>query len=38
MRSLNVLVDQGKVLYLGISDAPAWVVVKANACARQHGL
>lgn len=38
MRSLNVLVDQGKVLYLGISDAPAWVVVKANAYARQHGL
>lgn len=38
MRSLNVLVDQGKVLYLGISDTPAWVVVKANAYARQHGL
>jgi aryl-alcohol dehydrogenase-like predicted oxidoreductase len=38
MHSLNTLVTQGKVLYLGISDAPAWVVVKANAYARQHGL
>lgn len=38
MQSLNNLVQQGKVLYLGISDAPAWVVVKANAYARQHGL
>ncbi|KAK2837027.1 hypothetical protein FQN49_006481 [Arthroderma sp. PD_2] len=38
MQSLNTLVSQGKVLYLGISDAPAWVVAKANAYARQHGL
>lgn len=38
MQSLNVLVNQGKVLYLGISDAPAWVVVKCNAYAREHGL
>lgn len=38
MQSLNHLVQQGKVLYLGISDTPAWVVVKANAYARQHGL
>ncbi|KAL1967373.1 hypothetical protein VTN77DRAFT_3157 [Rasamsonia byssochlamydoides] len=38
MQSLNTLVLQGKVLYLGISDAPAWVVTKANAYARQHGL
>lgn len=38
MQSLNTLVQQSKVLYLGISDAPAWVVVKANAYARQHGL
>lgn len=30
MQSLNNLVVQGKVLYLGISDTPAWVVVKAN--------
>lgn len=38
MQSLNHLVSQGKVLYLGISDCPAWFVVKANAYARQHGL
>lgn len=38
MQSLNNLVVQGKVLYLGISDTPAWFVVKANAYARQHGL
>ena len=38
MHSLNSLVSQGKVLYLGISDAPAWVVTKANMYARQNGL
>ncbi|KAF5679854.1 alcohol dehydrogenase [Fusarium denticulatum] len=38
MRGLHVLVMQGKVLYLGISNTPAWIVVKANAYARQHGL
>jgi aryl-alcohol dehydrogenase-like predicted oxidoreductase len=38
MQSLNQLVLAGKVLYLGISDTPAWVVVKANCYARQHGL
>lgn len=38
MQSLNTLVTQGKVLYLGISDAPAWVVSKANEYARNHGL
>ena len=38
MHALNVLVNQGKVLYLGISDTPAWIIVKANAYARQHGL
>ena len=27
-----------QVLYLGVSDTPAWVVVKANAYARAHGL
>ena len=26
MQSLNLLVASGKVLYLGVSDAPAWVV------------
>lgn len=38
MQSLNDLVRSGKVLYLGISDTPAWVVSKANQYARDHGL
>ena len=38
MKSLNTLADQGKVLYLGISDTPAWIVSKANQYARDHGL
>lgn len=38
MQSLNVMVNQGKVLYLGISDTPAWIVSKANEYARQNGL
>lgn len=37
MNGLHHLVAQGKVLYLGISDTPAWVVTKANAYARNHG-
>lgn len=32
MNALQFLVAAGKVLYLGISDAPAWVVVKCNEC------
>ena len=38
MQSLNQLVAAGKVLYLGVSDTPAWVVSKANEYARNHGL
>lgn len=38
MTSLNVLVNQGKVLYVGICNTPAWVVVKCNEFARQHGM
>ncbi|CAG7948627.1 unnamed protein product [Penicillium nalgiovense] len=38
MTSLNQLVVSGKVLYLGISDTPAWIVSKANQYARDHGL
>jgi hypothetical protein len=26
------------VLYLGVSDTPAWVITKANQYARDHGL
>jgi len=34
MDGLHTLVTQGKVLYLGISDSPAWVVAQANQYAR----
>ncbi|RSL57425.1 hypothetical protein CEP53_006473 [Fusarium sp. AF-6] len=38
MRGLHAHVMAKEVLYLGISDTPAWIVVKANNYARQHGL
>ncbi|TEB31814.1 Aldo/keto reductase [Coprinellus micaceus] len=38
MQALHGLVLARKVLYLGISDAPAWVVTKANQYARDHAL
>ncbi|KAF8968927.1 NADP-dependent oxidoreductase domain-containing protein [Flammula alnicola] len=38
MHALHNLVVQGQVLYLGISDSPAWVVAKANAYARANSL
>ncbi|KAJ7983118.1 NADP-dependent oxidoreductase domain-containing protein [Mycena polygramma] len=37
MNGLHNLVAQGKVLYLGVSDTPAWVVAQANQYARDHG-
>ncbi|KAF8219462.1 arylalcohol dehydrogenase [Tricholoma matsutake] len=37
MNNLHNLVVSGKVLYLGISDTPAWVVAQANQYARDHG-
>ncbi|EXJ61288.1 aryl-alcohol dehydrogenase AAD14 [Cladophialophora psammophila CBS 110553] len=37
MDSLHLLVQSGKVLYLGISDTPAWIVSAANTYARAHG-
>ncbi|EED14268.1 aryl-alcohol dehydrogenase Aad14, putative [Talaromyces stipitatus ATCC 10500] len=37
MDSLHILVEQGKVLYLGISDSPAWLASAANYYARAHG-
>ncbi|KAJ5447388.1 hypothetical protein N7445_002209 [Penicillium cf. griseofulvum] len=37
MDSLHILVEQGKVMYLGVSDTPAWVVSAANTYARAHG-
>ena len=38
MHALHDMVQQGKVLYLGISDTPAWIVAKANEYARCHHL
>ncbi|KIW98148.1 uncharacterized protein Z519_01732 [Cladophialophora bantiana CBS 173.52] len=38
MTHLHALVMARQVLYLGVSDTPAWVVVKANSYARSHGL
>ncbi|KAI0089401.1 Aldo/keto reductase [Irpex rosettiformis] len=37
VNGLHNLVVQGKVLYLGISDTPAWIVAKANTYARLTG-
>ena len=37
MRGLDDLVRQGKVLYLGTSDEPAWVVSYSNALAELRG-
>ncbi|QLG74128.1 hypothetical protein HG535_0G00130 [Zygotorulaspora mrakii] len=37
MDSLHILVQQGKVLYLGVSDTPAWIVAAANYYAVSHG-
>ena len=37
MRALDDLVRVGKVLYIGISDTPAWVVSQANAMAELRG-
>jgi aryl-alcohol dehydrogenase-like predicted oxidoreductase len=37
MRALDDLVRQGKVLYVGVSDAPAWWIAQANMLARLQG-
>ena len=37
MRGLDDLVRQGKVLYVGISDTPAWEVSRANTLAELRG-
>jgi aryl-alcohol dehydrogenase-like predicted oxidoreductase len=37
MRALDDMVRQGKVLYVGISDAPAWWVAQANTLAHLRG-
>jgi aryl-alcohol dehydrogenase-like predicted oxidoreductase len=37
MRALDDMVKSGKILYAGISDAPAWVVSQANTLASLKG-
>ena len=37
MRALDDLVRAGKILYIGISDTPAWVVAQANTLAELRG-
>jgi aryl-alcohol dehydrogenase-like predicted oxidoreductase len=37
MRGFDDLVRQGKILYAGVSDMPAWVVAKANTFAELRG-
>ncbi len=37
MRALDDLVRAGKVLYVGISDTPAWIVSQANTMAELRG-
>ena len=37
MDALHILVEQGKVLYIGFSDTPAWVVSAANYYATSRG-
>ena len=34
--SLDALVKRGKVLYLGVSDTPAWIVSQFNQYAKDH--
>lgn len=37
MRALDDEVRAGKILYIGVSDTPAWVVSRANILAQWHG-
>ena len=37
MRAFDDLIRQGKVLYIGISDTPAWIVSRANTVAELRG-
>lgn len=37
MDTLHSLVQEGRVLYLGVSDTPAWIVAAANTYALDHG-
>ena len=37
MRALDDMIKSGKILYIGISDAPAWIVSQANTLANLKG-
>lgn len=37
MHAFDDLVRQGKVMYIGISDTPAWIVSQANTLAQANG-
>ncbi len=37
MRAFDDLVRAGKVLYIGVSDAPAWIIAQANTIAELRG-
>jgi aryl-alcohol dehydrogenase-like predicted oxidoreductase len=37
MRSLDDMISCGKVLYVGMSDAPAWIVARANTMSELRG-
>jgi aryl-alcohol dehydrogenase-like predicted oxidoreductase len=37
MRAFDDLIRQGKVLYIGVSDAPAWWIAQANTLAELRG-
>lgn len=37
MKGLDDLISSGKVLYIGISDTPAWIVARANTMAELRG-
>ncbi|WP_394842940.1 aldo/keto reductase [Pendulispora brunnea] len=37
MRALDDLVRQGKILYVGVSDTPAWIISRANTLAELRG-
>src|SRR5258708_27568523 len=37
LRAFDDLVRQGKVLYIGISNTPAWIVAQANTLAKLSG-
>lgn len=37
MRAFDDLVQSGKVLYIGISDTPAWIIAEANTLAALRG-